>query len=104
MFLYLGSGTAIVQLGSNNSQEGPNTVVFKRADGTEFSIETRAFQTLRRGLHREQQAGQDENVFEQKISLIKALRGLTGLGLRDAKEVAEYFMNNYAIDAGSYGK
>lgn len=102
MYQYIGSGrTDVVLLGSNvDVLDGPTSVVFKRADNTEFQIDTHAFQMLRRAAHRE-----SSNETENKIQLIKAVRGLTRLDLRDAKGVAEYFMNNFSLAAGNtYGK
>jgi ribosomal protein L7/L12 len=90
----------VVALGSGRTIDAPSSVLFKREDGTEFSIDPKAFQMLRRAVYRENPQGAEEG----KINLIKALRGLTNMGLRDAKEVAEYFMNNYSLDCGDSGR
>jgi hypothetical protein len=95
--------TDVVFIGQGAATEAPLNVLFKRPDGTEFEVEAFTFQILRRGVYREQPIVGDDK--ENKIQLIKAVRGLLRLGLRDAKEVAEYFMNNYSLDCGNnYGK
>lgn len=86
-------------LGSNPQENPPFKVRFIRADGTCVTeLETEAFQLLRRAVYVER--GHYPDGTEHKIWLIKTLRGLTGLGLKDSKEIVEYFLNNFTRDCG----
>jgi hypothetical protein len=96
MFYKIGEHTAQVNIGrpTVEDQVGPKYVDFILEDGSVHGIEVATFQILRRAVNRE------VGSIDHKIYLIKAVRGLTKLGLREAKNVVEYFLANFQPEVG----
>ena len=91
--------TDVVVNGANQTA-APNYVEFRRADGTSIvTLDAQMIQLLRRALVREPLFGEYTGT-ENKIYLIKAIRSFTNLGLKEAKDIAEYFIENYDINCG----
>jgi ribosomal protein L7/L12 len=63
--------------------------VFHTASGDIINVSTEAFQSLRHGV----------KPTDSKIHLIKAFRGLTNHGLKDSKDIVEYFLDNFDYNA-----
>ena len=77
------------------SRELSTTVEFRwrHREGT-VTILVSAFQALRRGTT-------PPNGVENKIELIKNVRGLLGLGLKESKDITEWFMENVDRNVGN---
>ncbi len=94
MFRVIGTGTKDVNIGTGDyNVDGPHTVRFYYEGVDVAEIDVASFQLLRRAV-----AAEVEGF--NKLHLIKAVRGLTKLGLRDAKNIVEWFEANYDINAG----
>ena len=79
--------------------DAPSNLTFKW-NGVERTFNVEAMQTLRRAIHMEHKgkglsATPDA---ENKLYFIKAIRGITGLSLKESKDVAETFMEMFPLD------
>lgn len=93
MFKNIGPRTDSVELTTPATpSDGPSYVAFFEGGQPKFTIGTKTFQTMRRAINRETGSR------DHKVYLIKALRDISGLGLRDAKIAVEYFLENFPED------
>ncbi len=104
MYFYLSYGRKeVVQFTrySDKPVDGPTTVEFQFNGSSQLPlvVDVRDFQMLRRAVYTERRPSIGDQQ-ENKINLIKVIRSFYGLGLYDAKNVAEYFMNNYTLECG----
>jgi len=95
MFFRIGQGPKDVVLGRREfDPEPPSSINFSWVGWpTLFSISVGTFQKLRRA------TPLMSNGSENKIELIKDIRGVTSLGLKEAKDVVEWFFANFSRDA-----
>ncbi len=106
MYRYLSGGRKDVVQFTRHSEkpvDGPTTVEFQFNGSSQLPlvVDVKDFQMLRRAVYNERRPSVGDQS-ENKISLIKVTRSFYGIGLWEAKMVAEYFMSNYTLDCGRY--
>jgi Ribosomal protein L7/L12 C-terminal domain len=101
MFYRIGQGPKDVVLGRREfDAEPPASINFSWVGcSTFFSISVSTFQKLRRATPLFGPGSSMNAGGENKIELIKDIRGLTSLGLKEAKDVVEWFFANFSRDA-----
>lgn len=106
MFRYFSNGRCdVVKINrGDHTLDGPTTVEFQFSDKHAVLINAADMQLLRRAVYNErtpqdvEQLGQVKA--ENKFQFIKAIRSFYGLGLFEAKSIAEYFMDKFSLDCG----
>jgi len=96
MYTFVGTGTKFVPQRPIHD-EAPGTVDFELGPGYIVAINVSFFQRLRRGTDL-MPSGHCTDLNpngENKISLIKDVRTIYSLGLKEAKDIVEWFLANF---------